>query len=64
MVTWQSSQRLVLAMWPAGFPVAVTPSWQLAQVPVTAVWSTETVNQSVLTWQSSQTVPLAMWVER
>ncbi len=48
-------------MWFVGFPVAVVPSWQLAQVPVTVLWSTATASQSVLTWQSSQTLPLAIW---
>ena len=37
LVLWQSSQLLPLAIWVAGFPGAVLPLWQLAQVPETAV---------------------------
>jgi len=44
-------------------PVAVTPLWQLEQVPGdTLLWSNTAGVQAVVVWQSSQVLPLAMWV--
>ena len=34
LVVWQFSQRLLLVMWAPCLPVAVVPSWQLAQLPL------------------------------
>ena len=48
-------------MWPAGLPVAVEPLWQVAQVPVTALWSNRTALQLVVRWQSSHPAWSAMW---
>jgi len=48
-VVWQASQTSVEAMCVAGLPVAVVPSWQLKQVPMTAVWSIVIVSQLVAT---------------
>ena len=53
VVTWQSSQTLLVGRWLVGLPVAVVPLWQLAQVPGTPLWS-KVVVQFVVTWQSSQ----------
>jgi hypothetical protein len=45
----------------AVFPVAVTPLWQLLQVPgVTLLWSNTAGVQALLVWQLSQVLPDAM----
>jgi hypothetical protein len=38
-VAWQASQAVVALMWLAPVPVALTPSWQVAQRSVTPAWS-------------------------
>jgi hypothetical protein len=43
-------------------PVAVVPLWQLAQLPVTLLWSKRAPDQLLVVWQSSQLLPLAMWL--
>jgi len=44
-------------MWPAGL------LWQVAQEPVTALWSMVTLDHATpgLVWQSSQVLALAIW---
>ncbi|TFH69296.1 hypothetical protein E3W66_05110 [Gammaproteobacteria bacterium LSUCC0057] len=59
---WQSSQLLLLLMWPLFLPVAAIPLWQLAQLPVTAEWSNTAPSQLLVVWQSSQLLPLAIWL--
>ncbi len=44
-VLWQLSQELALGIWFPGLPVAVEPLWQVAQLPVTALWSKRTLDQ-------------------
>jgi hypothetical protein len=41
-------------IWVAFLPVAVVPLWQLAQLPVTPLWSKTAPLQLVVLWQSSQ----------
>jgi hypothetical protein len=36
-VVWQSLHSPAGSQWPDGFPVAIIPSWQLAQVPSTSL---------------------------
>jgi hypothetical protein len=45
-----------------GFPVAATPLWQLAQVPVTLEWSKWVGTHARVEWQSSQGAVVWMWV--
>ena len=48
-------------MWFPGFPVAVEPLWQFAQVPVAAAWSMRvTGDQAEVEWQLSQVVAEAI----
>ena len=42
-------------------PSAIVPLWQLAQVPVTWVWSTRAGSQAVVVWQLRQFALDAMW---
>jgi hypothetical protein len=52
---WQSSQVLVLDIWPIGL------EWQVLQLPDTDTWSTRTFCQLPGTWQSSQVLVLDRW---
>lgn len=50
-------------MWRAFLPGAVVPLWQLAQLPVTAEWSTRVTGDQALTrWQLAQAAVL--WICR
>jgi hypothetical protein len=48
VVVWQSSQKLLDAMWVADLPVAVLPLWQLKQDPRTAACSTRTTGRQAV----------------
>ena len=51
-----------MAIWVAFLPVAVTPLWQLVQLPgATVPWSNTAVVQVLVEWQSSQVLPLGRW---
>ena len=56
------SHAAVVGMWLAGLPSAIVPLWQLAQVPVTWVWSTRAGSQAVVVWQLWQFALDAMWL--
>ena len=61
---WQSLHAAVVVTWPAGFPGAVVPLWQLAQVPVTAAWLNRTADQLVVeVWQSLHAAVVVTWPE-
>ena len=59
---WQLSQELALGIWFPGLPVAVEPLWQVAQLPVTALWSKRTLDQLLVMWQSSQVLLEGTWL--
>ena len=47
----------------ACLPVAAVPLWQVAQLPLTWLWSTRVTGfQNTVEWQDSQFVVEAMWV--
>lgn len=58
VVLWQNPQSLVVATWFCGLPVALTVSWQLAQVPSDCAWLNlpGPTSQLVVRWQASQVV--------
>jgi Na+-transporting NADH:ubiquinone oxidoreductase subunit NqrB len=60
-VEWQALQASLVGMWFVPLPVAIAPSWQLAQVPTTWVWSTRVAGFHVAkAWQDSHVLLLAM----
>ena len=62
-VAWQALHSPLVGMWLTPLPVALVPSWQPAQVPVTWVWSTRVAGFQVATaWQDSHVLLLAMCV--
>jgi hypothetical protein len=61
---WQDWQKLEDRMCVDDFPVAVTPLWQLAQGPVTVLWSkaAEPMVQPLIvsSWHTSQLALVTM----
>ena len=58
---WQPSQGTApIGMWVGGMPVARTPSWQLAQLPVTP-WCVKAAPAQVsVVWQASHSRSVTM----
>ncbi|MBI1404179.1 MAG: hypothetical protein GC147_13330 [Porphyrobacter sp.] len=46
----------------AGLPLAVTPSWHAAQLPVTLAWSKFSICQRRVVWQLSQLAAVGTWL--
>lgn len=44
------------------FPVAVVPLWQLEQLPLTLLWSSDVTAQLLVPWQASQLALVAICV--
>jgi len=49
-------------MWFRPLPVAITPLWQLAQGPLTTLWSIRACAKRVVVWQVSQLTVVGMCV--
>ena len=62
-VAWQASQAVVALMCRAPTPVALVPSWQVAQRSVTPAWSKRAGRQAEVAWQVSQVSGLGMCFE-
>ena len=61
LVRWHWSHEAVVATCFAGFPVAVLPLWQLAQVPgVTVEWLKPAGTQALVRWHESQDAVVMM----
>src|SRR5512140_2155971 len=62
-VVWHALHSDVVAICVAVLPVAMTPLWQLEQVPMTWAWSTFDAGfHALTTWQASQTFDVKMCV--
>ena len=55
VVRWQTSHICDVTRWPAGFPFAVMPLWQLVHVPgVMPTWLNRAPPNDTVLWQSAQ----------
>ena len=61
IVLWQSSHAGVVSIWVGCLPVAITPSWQLEQVPLAFEWSKRAPSQVNVLWQSSHSNVVCIW---
>ncbi len=60
VLLWQVSQARDVGMWPAGFPVADEPLWQLAQPVEMPAWlKAAPANDVVDLWQLSHAAVVA-----
>lgn len=59
-VSWHRSQEVLVGRWPAGFPVAVLPLWQVAQPVETLGWRKSTFDQLAALWHVAQSACTGM----
>ena len=62
VVRWQSSHKLLVAMWVAFLPGALVPLWHDAQLALMPLWLNVAGVHAVVPWQLPQSAVVAMWV--